>query len=118
MLDLVSLYFSGLKNINLRVTSDPYEALRLVEDGAVDLVACEYDFRPFGGIWMFRSVRDRVPNMPFVFVTLKPPSPKLIELLRSERNVRAVYKNLSGGGFLPALRSAFAAAYNHDLKAW
>ncbi len=118
MLDLVGHYFSGLSTMKLIVTNDPDEALRLVETGAADLVACEFDLHPCGGLLMFRSVRDRVPKMPFVFVTSKPPSLGLTELLKSERNVRAVYKNLPRGGFLLALRSAFAAAYNHDLKAW
>jgi CheY-like chemotaxis protein len=118
MRELVQHYFSGLNHIDLIVASDSEEALLLVEDRAVDLVACEFDLRPVGGLRLFRLIREQVPDMPFVFVTLKPLHPRLTELLRSERNVRAVYKNLSGGRFLPALQSAFSAAYNHNLRAW
>jgi hypothetical protein len=65
---------------------------------------------------MFNSVRDLAPDMPFVFVTTYPPLSRLTELLRSERNVQVVYKGRPEGGFLPALRSAFADADGRKLN--
>jgi hypothetical protein len=53
--------------------------------------------------------------MPFVFVTSRPPPSFLTELLLTERNVQMVHKD-GIGGFLPALRAAFAAAYDERLK--
>ncbi len=116
ILELVDHCFCGLGDLQVLVTDDAGKALRLVEDGAVDLVACEYDLRPFGGLSLFQAVRDLIPNMPFVFVTSYPPPQRLIELLRSEWNVRVVYKSRPRSSFLPALRSAFVAAHEEKLK--
>jgi two-component SAPR family response regulator len=116
ILELVDQYFCGPDDIRPLVTNDPDEALHLVADGAVDMVSCEFDLRPSGGIWFFRSVRDLVPDMPFVFVTSYPPVSRLNEVLRSERNVQVVYKNGSKRDFLPTLRSAFVAAFEQRLK--
>jgi DNA-binding NtrC family response regulator len=115
LLDLVSDYFASLDNLQLVVTNDPDEALRLIGDSVVSLVAYAYDLRPCGGPELFRAVRDLVPDLSFLFVTSYPSPQRLNELVRSERNVRAAYKN-EAKGFLPALRSALAAAHEQMIR--
>jgi DNA-binding NtrC family response regulator len=115
ILELVSTYFSDLAHYRVLVTHDPFEAVRLVADGAVDLVACDYDIRPCGGPWLFCSVRNLARNMPFIFVTFNPPPTRLVELLRKENNVLLVCKN-GTGGFLKDLHLAITEAERQGLK--
>jgi CheY-like chemotaxis protein len=116
ILELVSAYFDELVPSRVLVTDDPLEAVHMVSDGSVDLVASEYDIRPYGGPWLFRSVREIVPDMPFIFVTFSPPPARLMELLDKKDNVLIVCKN-STGGFLRDLHSAIVEAHRQGLKA-
>lgn len=66
---LTGAYLGQLENVSVRTSSDPREALRLVDDG-VDCVVSDFQMPECDGLTLFETVRSTHPNLPLVLFTV------------------------------------------------
>lgn len=105
VLELARSYFLNELAIDLRITRDELEALRMVATREVDLLIADNELRPGSGMDLYKAIREFDDSIPFVLVALYPPTER-IRLFLAETGVPVVYKNDMGAGFLESLRRA------------
>ena len=65
---LTGAYLGELEDVSVRTSSDPQEALRLVDDG-VDCLVSDFQMPECDGLTLFETVRSTHPYLPLVLFT-------------------------------------------------
>jgi len=65
---LTGAYLRDLEDVSVRTSSDPHEALRLVDDG-VDCVVSDYQMPECDGLTLLETIRTNHPELSFVLFT-------------------------------------------------
>lgn len=110
VLELARFYFLNELAIDLRITRDELEAVRMVASREVDLLIADHELRPGGGMGLYNAIREFDARIPFVLVSLYPPSDQVRRFL-AETGVSVVYKNDIAERFLDSLRRAVMSSY-------